>query len=117
MHLKFHQLAVGQRFRFDGVEWVKVGPLIVQNGDGKQRLMPRSAKVEPILDEEPAGLRSRTPDRIPRDAVERRLAKVVACVEALFVEIEQGQIDVSTARERIRACHAETLSDLDPPAV
>lgn len=51
---KFHQLAVGQRFRLDGITYIKTGPMIASDGDtGGQKFMARSALVE-VIDQTPA---------------------------------------------------------------
>lgn len=45
---KFYLLAVGARFRYDGRLFTKNAPLTATDEQGSQRMIPRSAVVEPI---------------------------------------------------------------------
>ncbi len=45
--MKFQMLAVGDRFEFEGKEYVKVGPLTAAC-EGGQRMIPRFAKLKPL---------------------------------------------------------------------
>ena len=47
--MKFSLLPIGQRFRYQGKEYLKISPLQAQLPDGSgRRLIPRSAVVEPL---------------------------------------------------------------------
>ncbi len=46
--MKLQQLAVGARFEFEGVVFVKTGPLTAASEAGGQRMIPRYAMVRPL---------------------------------------------------------------------
>ena len=46
--MKFQQMAMGARFEFDGVEFVKTGPLTANSAGGVQRVIPRFAMLKPL---------------------------------------------------------------------
>jgi len=47
MQMKFSQIAVGQRFRWQGTDYVKINSLIARAaGSEKQQLIPRYSEVE-----------------------------------------------------------------------
>lgn len=76
--MKFSQLPLGARFRYGGQTWSKSGPLAA-SGPGGQRMMARSALVEPL---EPTATEDAIPaappalDRYHRTA--RRLIETAA---------------------------------------
>jgi hypothetical protein len=45
--MKFTQLPVGSRFLWQGERYAKTGPMTAHAADGSQKLIPRSARVEP----------------------------------------------------------------------
>ncbi len=45
--MKFQMLSIGDRFEFDGKEYVKTGPLTAEN-EGRQRMIPRFAVLKPV---------------------------------------------------------------------
>ena len=46
--MKFPQLAVGARFRYQGKIYCKTSPLAASAADGSQRMIPRSASIEAL---------------------------------------------------------------------
>jgi len=114
MQLKFSQMAVGTRFRFEDAEWVKIGPLTAQSAQGRQRLMARSALVQAIAAPESGDALPLASPELRREVVERSFAKLCELTESLLGELERGEIDPQTARKRFRACYAAALSALDP---
>jgi hypothetical protein len=49
--MRFHQLAVGERFEFQGQIYVKTSPLVASHeGSGSQKLIARSATVKPAAE-------------------------------------------------------------------
>lgn len=46
--MKFPQIPVGQYFRWQGERYCKAGPMTAHARDGSQKLIPRSAQVEPL---------------------------------------------------------------------
>jgi len=113
MQLKFSQVAIGQGFRFGESDWIKIGPLTAQSPQGQQRLIPRSALVKPIAPGESVDIQPPVSGELRREVVEKSLAKLSECTEALIGGLERGEIDAHTARERFRACYAAERSALD----
>jgi hypothetical protein len=46
--MKFHQLPEGTSFVHAGTLWVKTGPVTAVDDQGKARILPRSAAVQPV---------------------------------------------------------------------
>ncbi len=47
--MRFPQVAIGQRFTYQGKAYSKTGPLTAsEEGSGNQRMIPRSAEVTPL---------------------------------------------------------------------
>lgn len=46
--MKFPQLPVGSHFRWQGERYCKTGTLTAHAADGTHKLIPRSARVEPL---------------------------------------------------------------------
>ena len=47
--MRFPQVAVGQRFNYQGKCYTKTGPLTAsEEGSGSQRMIPRAAEVTPV---------------------------------------------------------------------
>ncbi len=62
--MKFSQLPIGARFRHQGTEYLKTTPLQADPADGgARRLIPRSARVEPL--EAAASPATAAPSSIP----------------------------------------------------
>lgn len=82
--MKFSQLPIGQPFRFQGKTYSKVSPLMAQaEGESAQRLIPRSAEVEP-LGELPQ--RSEPPQQLPRQQVDRAMQALAEQINAAVAE-------------------------------
>ena len=70
--MKFAQLSIGLRFRYQEREYIKSSPLMAEPVDqGAGRLIPRSAEVTP-LDAQPA--QAETPREIPVDALNHAMS-------------------------------------------
>lgn len=50
--MKIHQLPMGARFVYEGVEFVKSGPMVA-TWSGGQRLIPKYAALQPVADSGP----------------------------------------------------------------
>ena len=46
--MRFHEIAIGTRFEFEGMEYVKTDTLLATSKEGKQRLIRRSANLTPL---------------------------------------------------------------------
>ena len=72
--MKFHQLPVGTRFRYQERAYRKTTPLAASGEDGSQRVIPRSAIVSPIEDT-PPGDESRAAGGPLHDALQAHHAR------------------------------------------
>ena len=72
--MKFPQLQIGQRFAYQGKTYRKATPLLADLEDAEgQRLIPRSAMVEPL---EPAAAITEAPSEIPVALVDRAMEQL-----------------------------------------
>ena len=80
--VKFHQLAPGTRFWWQGTEWIKVSPLLARQADDEAtRVVPRSARVTTEAPEAaPAGQASAW---VPAAAVERLELELARLIDTL----------------------------------
>ncbi|MDD5240982.1 MAG: hypothetical protein PHG47_04560 [Sulfuricella sp.] len=46
--MKFHDLAIGQRFELDGAAYVKTSPVLASRDDGGAKFMARYVVVKPL---------------------------------------------------------------------
>lgn len=76
LDLKLQHLAIGARFEYEGVVYVKTGPLTASSEQGGARIIPRYATLKPV--EMPASEVKR-PAPIGLDA-----KKVIAAFEVFF---------------------------------
>lgn len=94
--MKIHQLAIGARFKYEGEEYVKSGPLF---GTGKagQRLIPKYAVLTPL------GEVGVAVDKERSETLSR--ADVIRAFEAFYVECktlvpDERQMAMDGARNR-----------------
>lgn len=94
--MKLQHLAIGARFEYDGVIYVKTGPLTATGETGGQKLIPRYAMLKP-LDVAPA--ESKAPVRGRLEAVRVRAAfeRFHDCCARLVPEA--GQQELAEARQ------------------
>jgi hypothetical protein len=90
--MKFTQLQIGQRFLYQGKTYRKATPLMADPVDGEgQRLIPRSAPVEP-LDAAPP------PPELPRDIP---LAQIDRAMHRLSTDINRILADSGLEAEKV----------------
>ncbi|RMG34367.1 MAG: hypothetical protein D6720_09580 [Gammaproteobacteria bacterium] len=83
--MKFGQLPIGRRFLYRGDEYLKVSPLQAQRpGEDRQRLIPRSAPIEPLESTDPPA----PVDDAPIDPL--RLAEVMDRLGAEIADLITG---------------------------
>ena len=46
--MKLQHMPIGARFEYQGIEYVKTGPLTASSVEGGQRIIPRSATLRPL---------------------------------------------------------------------
>lgn len=92
--MRFHQLRIGQSFRFQGETYTKQDTLMsVHAGSGQRRLIKRSAEIEPLQDE---------PDPAPTASAGDALssAAVLAAFEAFYEQCRELLLDSSAPARR-----------------
>lgn len=92
--MKIHQLPMGARFEFEGVEYVKCGPLVAAGPQG-QRLIPKYAVLKP-LDGVPPPV-EKVPVSVSRVAVLAAFARFHAACAPLVPDDRQDAL--AAARE------------------
>ena len=100
--MKFPQLPVGARFRYQGEIWCKTGPLAASGAGGASRMIPRSASIEPVEGD------ASTPSRSPR---QQALADHhQACSTLLREAAEAGPQALPALRQRLEQAHAALVA-------
>jgi hypothetical protein len=119
--MRFSQLPVGQRFEFEGIRYVKTGPMIgAEEAGGKTRFIARYALVQPLGGEhavpQPAAT---TPQSVDAAAVaaasEDFYRQARAIVETLGAEADaatfsRARSDLDATRAAFRAALARLNS-------
>lgn len=110
--MKFHQVAVGQRFEFEGKVYVKSRPLTaIHEASGQTQMIRRSANVtlpgERVA--EPSAPQVLEAEAV-RAAFEDFYAHCVACLQDM--ETEQNAKTLSAAHSRIERARKEFLETL-----
>lgn len=94
--MKLQHLAIGARFEYEGVVYVKTGPITASAEEGGQRMIPRYAVLRPLdlPPAEPARIGRRM---IERDKALRAFEEFFAACEPLVGETKRA--DLIEARE------------------
>jgi hypothetical protein len=101
--MKFHQLAIGARFEYEGAVYLKTGPIAAAAEAGGQRMIPRHAVLRP--------LDGAAPPAPPKPGRKLDEARVLAAFEAFYRDCargqdESGRLALAAARERFLAALA-----------
>lgn len=104
--MKFAQLPIGTRFRFQGEVWCKTGPLAASGPGGGQRMIARSAVVE-LLDDGGAAPPQR-PSREQALAAHHR-----TCSELLREAATSGPAALDALQQRLDQAHAALAAAID----
>lgn len=117
--MKFYQLAMGQRFEFEGEVYVRTKPMTaVSEANGRQRFIRRSAAVRPLQDAAPAGAReppaAATAEALPgaavREAFDVFYASCLISVDDLDDRVEAGKL--LALRDTLREARRRFLDTL-----
>jgi hypothetical protein len=114
METKFHLLAVGQHFEWEGKSYVKTTPLIAtQVPEGGQKFMPRAALVKAVGAEAAAAPITETPAQLDSTAVRNAIARYhQRCIQASNASAQQ-QGDVSVQlQDELEQLYRELLVEL-----
>ncbi len=103
--MKFPQLAIGQRFQYEGGVYTKTGPLLAHAEEsGRSRLIPRCAEVMPLAPGAPAAVPRHTAALDP-ESVRRAFAAYEAAARDCLREASPGRAQArlaETGREFLR---------------
>lgn len=93
--MKLQQLAMGARFEYEGVAYVKTGPLTASSEAGGQRIIPRYANLTPL--DVPVAASSQAPIKGRLEAVRVRTAfeRFYESCERLLPENQRGELAVA----------------------
>lgn len=96
--MKLQHLAIGARFEYEGLVFVKTGPLTASSELGGQRMIPRYATLKPL--DVPAAEASKAPVRGRLEAVRVRTAfeRFYESCERLVPE--SGRNELADARQQ-----------------
>lgn len=96
--MKFHQLRLGARFRYQDKVLRKVSPLRgAGETDETQRLIPRSAEVT-VLDDDGKAVAARLPDKLAGASVQAAIAQFLIACEQAINHAEPALSDVQQAQ-------------------
>ncbi len=105
--MKFEQMQMGQRFEWNGVLYVKAGPVVArEEATGKSRMIPRYAALKPV-GEMAAVSKKEAPKMVAREAV-------IAAFDVFYAEcgeIVEKCSDLE-ARARLEAARQRFLESL-----
>lgn len=101
--MKFGQLPVGTRFDYEGVQYVKTGPLVAAPEDGgAQRFLGRYADVRVLVSAPPAGVNAGGDWPSAFDAL---YAECIAAIDALGAgdptAVARAKQQLEAARQRL----------------
>ena len=89
--MRFHQLGIGQQFRFEGETYTKLDSLMaVHAGSGQRRLIKRSAEVASSQDEADTATAVPARDELPT-------ATVLAAFDAFYEQCRELLVDTTAA--------------------
>jgi hypothetical protein len=89
--MKIHQLPMGTRFEYEGVEYVKSGPMFA-TGPAGQRMIPKYAVLKP-LDRLAAAPEAGPQDVVPHAEVLRAFAAFYTRCTDLVPEERRGELE------------------------
>ena len=96
--MRFHQLQHNARFKFKGSVYRKISPLKGLNeADGVQKLVPRSAEVTPI-DEHGRTVATGLPERLDSRLVDAELARFLAACDLAAQRLDPALTGVQLAQ-------------------
>jgi len=106
--MKFPQLAIGARFRYQGDTYCKTSPLAADGPDGAQRMIPRSAVVEALQDGDDAARPAAvTPLQQALDDYHAQ------CLALLREAAESGPAALDVLSRRLDQAHAALVAAID----
>ncbi len=107
--MKFKDLPPGARFRYQGLNWTRTGPLVAVSEEGTERVLPRWAVVEPLAGDAPeAGPAGAAPVEVLAVAVDRLQERLTGLARSLSAEagpVQPARLEaaIAEALDRFRA--------------
>lgn len=100
--MRFTDLPPGARFRFEGVVYVKAGPVTARaEATGALRMIPRYARLKPVQDPGVFAPASSRPETVPTERLLAALARYhAACLAAMEPASEAARARLEDARRR-----------------
>lgn len=114
METKFHLLAVGQHFEWEGKNYVKTTPLIAsQVPEGGQKFMPRAALVKTVGASAAAAPVTKTPAQLDSTAVRNAIARHhQRCIQMITASVQpQGDV-IAQLQSELEQNYRELLVEL-----
>ncbi len=113
--MKFTQLRIGQPFRHKGQVYRKTSPLMAEiENDGQQRLIPRSADVEPV-DAQLAQTVAEAPVNIPVTQLDRAMQQLAGDINDIIAESGLDAAQVSRLLRQLQTAFVKARHNLDLP--
>ena len=113
--MKFHQLAVGQTFRFEGRLYVKASPMIAWDREaGAQRFLRRSSPVQPAGPEAARAAIPSAPERV-REALDNLHQSCAECLEKAAPHLPPPLL--ATLHEHLEQARRDCLHALELEAL
>lgn len=114
METKFHLLAVGQHFEWEGKSYVKTTPLIAsQVPEGGQKFMPRAALVKTVGAEAAAAPDIETPAQLDSTAVRSAIARYhQRCLQISTASASQQGDVIARLQGELEQLYRELLVEL-----
>ena len=113
--MKFSQIRIGQRFRYNGQVYRKATPLMANPENGEQqRLIPRSAIIE-LLDGPPPEPESVAPDQIPVARLDPVMAQLAGEINDIIAESGLNAGQVNSILRRLQTAFSKARHNLNLP--
>lgn len=114
METKFHLLAVGQHFEWEGKSYVKTTPLIAsQIPEGGQKFMPRAALVRVVSPEGAPAPVIETPTTLDGPAVRQAINRYhQRCVQISETHSQQKDDVISQLHSELEQLYHALLTEL-----
>lgn len=114
METKFHLLAVGQHFEWEGKSYVKTTPLIAsQVPEGGQKFMPRAALVKTVGAEAASAPIAETPALLDSTAVRNAIARYhQRCIQVSTASARQQGDVIAQLQGELEQLYRELLVEL-----
>jgi hypothetical protein len=113
--MKFAQLQIGQRFRYQDKVYRKATPLMAAiDGEDRQKLIPRSAVIEP-MDAQPAEAAPVPAGKIPLAQLDQAMNQLASEINDIISESGLNAGEVNAVLRQMQAAFLKTRRHLNLP--